>query len=77
MFPGKNKTIGHCLIIHLSTVAGLVVRHIDLSHLMTLSHKGHRTECDNVNWLRLHGMITRLIVTLIKSVFSSAYLYLP
>ena len=34
---------------HLSIVAGLVVRHGDLSHQMTLSHKGHRPECDNVN----------------------------
>ena len=34
--------------IHLS-IAGLVVRHGDLSHEMTLSHEGHRPECDSVN----------------------------
>ena len=47
----------HCLlymiieadIIHLSIVAGLVVRHGDLSHEITLSHEGRRPECDNVN----------------------------
>ena len=33
----------------LSIVAGLVVRHGDLSHEMTLSHEGRRPECDNVN----------------------------
>ena len=38
-----------CENIHLSIVAGLVVRHGDLSHEMTLSHKGRRPECDNVN----------------------------
>ena len=32
---------------HLSTVAGLVVRHGDLSHEMTLSHEGRRPECMN------------------------------
>ena len=36
-------------MIHLSIVAGLVVRHGDLSHEMTLSHEGRRPECDNVN----------------------------
>ena len=36
-------------VIHLSIVAGLVVRHGDLSHEMTLSHEGRRPECDNVN----------------------------
>ena len=35
--------------LHLSIVAGLVVRHGDLSHEMTLSHEGRRPECDNVN----------------------------
>ena len=35
--------------IHLSIVAGLVVRHGDLSHEITLSHEGRRPECDNVN----------------------------
>ena len=35
--------------LHLSIVAGLVVRHGDLSHEMTLSHQGLRPECDNVN----------------------------
>ena len=35
--------------VHLSIVAGLVVRHGDLSHEMTLSHEGRRPECDNVN----------------------------
>ena len=35
--------------LHLSIVAGLVVRHGDLSHEMTLSHQGRRPECDNVN----------------------------
>ena len=34
---------------HLSIVAGLVVRHGDLSHEMTLSHEGRRPDCDNVN----------------------------
>ena len=35
---------------HLSVVAGLVVRHGDLSNEMTLSHEGRsRPECDNVN----------------------------
>ena len=33
--------------VHLSIVAGLVVRHGDLSHEMTLSHEGCRPECDN------------------------------
>ena len=37
------------LIRHLSVVAGLVVRHGDLSHEMTFSHEGRRPECDNVN----------------------------
>ena len=35
--------------MHLSIVAGLVVRHGYLSQEMTLSHKGRRSECDNVN----------------------------
>ena len=35
--------------MHLSIVAGLVVRHGDLSHEMTLSHEGRRPECDNVD----------------------------
>ena len=35
--------------IQLSIVAGLVVRHGDLSHEMTLSHKDRTPECDNVN----------------------------
>ena len=35
--------------LQLSIVAGLVVRHGDLSHEMTLSHEGRRPECDNVN----------------------------
>ena len=34
---------------YVSFVAGLVVRHGDLSHKMTLSHEGRRTVCDNVN----------------------------
>ena len=38
----------HCRKMKL-VVAGLVVRHGDLSHEMTLSHEGHRPECDNVN----------------------------
>ena len=32
-----------------SIVAGLVVRHGDLSHEITLSHEGRRPECGNVN----------------------------
>ena len=36
-------------VIHLSIISGLVVRRGDLSHEMTLSHEGHRPECDNVN----------------------------
>ena len=36
-------------LIHLSVVAGLVMRHGDLSHEMILSHEGRRPECDNVN----------------------------
>ena len=43
----NNRHINIC--VHLSIVAGLVVRHGDLSHEMTLSHKGRRPECDNVN----------------------------
>ena len=39
----------NCSIIHLSIVAGLVVRHGDLSHEITLSHEGRRPECDNVS----------------------------
>ena len=40
---------GYYLLCHLSIVVGLVVRHGDLSHEMTLSHEGHRPECDKVN----------------------------
>ena len=35
--------------VQLSIVAGLVVRHGDLSHAMTLSHEGLWPSCDNVN----------------------------
>ena len=34
-----------------SIFAGLVVRHCDLSHKMSLSHEDHMPECDNVNRL--------------------------
>ena len=37
-------------------VAGLVVRHGDLSHKMTLLPEGRRPECDNVNRDLSHRM---------------------
>ena len=37
------------VLIHLSIVAGLIVRHGDLSHEMTLSHEDRRRSCDNAN----------------------------
>ena len=37
------------MISQLSIVAGLVVRHGDLSHKISLSHEGCGPECDNVN----------------------------
>ena len=36
------------LCLHLSMVAGFVVSHGYLSHEITLSHRGHNPECDNV-----------------------------
>ena len=46
---GTHRGTNCIQYLPLSIVAGVVVRHGDLSHEITLSHEGRRPECDNVN----------------------------